>query len=61
MESDFKGELVPQEEEGITMVGFKGEEGIKEALKNTYGNIKLLFENLDMKSIASKTFYKKGG
>ena len=43
MESNFKGELVPQEEEGITMVGFRGEEGIKEALKNTYGNIKLFF------------------
>jgi 8-oxo-dGTP pyrophosphatase MutT (NUDIX family) len=49
MESNFKDELVPQEEEGITMVGFRGEEGIKEALKNTYGNIKLLFKNLAMK------------
>lgn len=45
MESDFKGDLVPQEEEGITLVGFKSEDEIKDVLKNTYGNIKLLFED----------------
>jgi len=35
--------LSPQREEGIEQVAFKDDIGIKEALKNTYENIKLLF------------------
>jgi len=43
MKTDFKGELIPQLEEDITEVVFKNEQETKEALENTYGNIKLLF------------------
>ena len=43
MKSSYKGELTPQEEEGITEVAFKDEHGTLKALENTYGNIKLLF------------------
>jgi len=43
MRTLFIGELIPQLEEGITKVVFKGKEEIKEALENTYKNIKLLF------------------
>ncbi len=43
MSSDFNGKLKPQIEEGITEVIFKNELETKEALKNTYQNIKLLF------------------
>jgi ADP-ribose pyrophosphatase YjhB (NUDIX family) len=46
MNTKFEGKLIPQLEEGITDVVFKSEDGVKEALKNTYGNIKLLFENM---------------
>ena len=44
MNSDFKGELIPQEEEGITEVVFKNKFQTEEALQNTYGNIRLLFD-----------------
>jgi 8-oxo-dGTP pyrophosphatase MutT (NUDIX family) len=43
MESDYKGKLKPQIEEGITEVIFKNKEETKLALTNTYENIKLLF------------------
>jgi 8-oxo-dGTP pyrophosphatase MutT (NUDIX family) len=43
MFSDYKGKLKPQTEEGITEVVFKDELETKEALENTYQNIKLLF------------------
>ena len=43
MQTDFDGELVPQLEEGITDVVFKNEIEVKEALENTYENIRLLF------------------
>ncbi len=36
--------LTPQLEEGITKVEFKNQEQTKVALKNTYANIKLVFE-----------------
>lgn len=39
-------ELIPQVEEGITKVMFKSTEDSKKCLKNTYGNIKLLLEQL---------------
>lgn len=38
--------LIPQEEEGITQVVFKSISASKECLTNTYGNIKLLLEQL---------------
>ena len=43
MTSDFDGQLIPQTEEGITDVGFKNEKEIEEALKNTFANIKLVY------------------
>jgi 8-oxo-dGTP pyrophosphatase MutT (NUDIX family) len=46
MNTNYSGSLKPQIEEGITDVVFKNKEEVKEAMKNTYGNIKLLFENM---------------
>ncbi|RPD99535.1 NUDIX domain-containing protein [Aureibaculum marinum] len=45
MFSDFKGKLVPQQEESITRVEWLNNLQIKEALTNTYENIKLLFKS----------------
>ena len=44
MRSNYEGALTPQLEEGITIAEFKDEENTKEALKNTYSNIHLVFE-----------------
>jgi len=44
MFSDFEGTPVGQENEGIEKVAWLNQEQIKEALKNSYENIKLLFE-----------------
>lgn len=44
MTSDYEKELIPQIKEGITAVGFKNESQIKEALQNTYANIKLVYD-----------------
>lgn len=44
MYSNYKGELVPQENEGITKVKWKGAKKTKKALKNSYRNIRILFE-----------------
>ncbi len=44
MHSNYIGKLKPQIEEGITDVVFKNQNEAEKALKNTYGNIKLLFE-----------------
>ena len=44
MTSDFDKQLVPQIEEGITEVGFKNQKEIDEALKNTFANIKLVYD-----------------
>jgi 8-oxo-dGTP pyrophosphatase MutT (NUDIX family) len=44
MQSDFEGSLQGQAEEGIEKVEWLNPEQIKEALKNSYENIKLLFE-----------------
>lgn len=43
MKTDFSGDLIPQDEEDIEVAVFKNENEIKNALKNTYENIKLLF------------------
>lgn len=42
MKTDFKGELFPQLNEGITKVQWLNEAKIKQAMKNSYANIKLL-------------------
>lgn len=44
MKSGFEGIPVPQENEGIEKVAWLNPEEVKEALKNSYENIKLLFE-----------------
>ena len=44
MISTYDGVLVPQANEGIEKVAWLNPEQIKEALKNSYENIKLLFE-----------------
>ncbi|MFN3757483.1 MAG: NUDIX hydrolase [Flavobacterium sp.] len=45
MKSYHKGPLVVQESEGIEEAVWKSKEQIKDALQNSYENIKLLFEN----------------
>lgn len=45
MSTSFKGDLVGNEEEGIAKVKWKGPKKIKEALENSYTNIKVLFED----------------
>jgi ADP-ribose pyrophosphatase YjhB (NUDIX family) len=44
MSSDYQKALTPQTEEGITQVAFKNEEEIKEIFKNTYENIKIVYD-----------------
>ncbi|MDG1698404.1 MAG: NUDIX domain-containing protein [Polaribacter sp.] len=44
MTSDYERELVPQIEEGITKVIFKNKKATNEALKNSYANIKLVYD-----------------
>ena len=44
MESDFQKNLKPQLEEGITQVLFKNADQVREAMKNTYANIKLVLD-----------------
>ncbi|WP_417353240.1 NUDIX hydrolase [Flavobacterium alkalisoli] len=44
MKTDYKGKLQAQENEGIEKVAWLNPEQIKEALTNSYENIKLLFE-----------------
>ena len=44
MSSNYDKELIPQLEEGITEVIFKNETDSKVALKNSYGNIKLVYD-----------------
>jgi len=45
MTTDFEGKLQGQAEEGIMKVKWKGSKKTKEALENSYFNIKLLFDN----------------
>ncbi len=47
MRTTFNGVLVPQLEEGITNAVFKNTNEVSDALKNSYGNIQLLFKVLD--------------
>jgi 8-oxo-dGTP pyrophosphatase MutT (NUDIX family) len=44
MRTNFEGTPIPQANEGIEKVAWLNPEQIKEALKNSYENIKLLFE-----------------
>lgn len=43
MKTGFKGELIPQKEEGITKVKWKSKTKIKKTLKKSYANIRELF------------------
>lgn len=54
MQSDFEGELQGQLEEGIEKVVWFRPDEIPDALKNSYENIKLLFEQ--EKSIHPNSF-----
>ena len=45
MSTDYKGKLVPEKSEGIKKVKWKGARKTKKALKNSYHNIKVLFED----------------
>ncbi|HEU4497468.1 MAG TPA: NUDIX domain-containing protein [Flavobacterium sp.] len=45
MKTSFDGVLLPQEEEGIEKAAWLNPDEIKEALQNSYENIKLLFES----------------
>ena len=42
MYSEYEGELIPQEKEGITKVKWIAETKLKKVLNNSYSNIKLL-------------------
>jgi 8-oxo-dGTP pyrophosphatase MutT (NUDIX family) len=44
MVTDYEGELFPQANEGIEKAVWLNPEQVKEALKNSYENIKLLFD-----------------
>lgn len=44
MSTDYSGKLIAQENEGITKVKWKGSKKTKKALKKSYANIRLLFE-----------------
>jgi len=44
MSSNYDKELTPQIEEGITAVNFKKESEINEILKNSYANIKIVYD-----------------
>jgi hypothetical protein len=43
MTTDYDGELIPEEKEGIKKVKWKDMEKAQKALKKSYANIKLLF------------------
>ncbi len=45
MHSNYKGKLIPQTEEGITNVLFKGKNDTEKALNNTYLNIRLVYDS----------------
>lgn len=47
MDTKFKGDLIPQKNEGITKVKWLSEEKIEKALENSYLNIKLLFHKAE--------------
>ena len=42
MYSDYEGELIPQEKEGITKAKWISETKLTKVLNNSYANIKLL-------------------
>lgn len=48
MKTDYSGPLEGQIEEGIEKVAWLNSEQIKDALTNSYENIKLLFENVEI-------------
>jgi 8-oxo-dGTP pyrophosphatase MutT (NUDIX family) len=48
MKTNYTGKLTGQENEGIEKVAWLNPDGIKEALGNSYDNIKLLFEGVEV-------------
>lgn len=48
MKTDYKGKLEGQLDEGIEKVAWLNPEQIREALTNSYENIRLLFENVEV-------------
>ena len=44
MKTDYDGELVGEQTEGIEKVKWKGPKKIRKALENSYLNIRILFE-----------------
>ncbi|MHC5309364.1 NUDIX hydrolase [Myroides sp. LJL116] len=48
MTSDFQGELIAQSEEGIEQVKWKSVKQIHKAMDNTYENIRLIIDGLDI-------------
>ncbi|MDT7829660.1 NUDIX hydrolase [Pricia sp. S334] len=44
MRTEYSGKLKPEKKEGIVKVKWKGPKKIRKALKNSYTNIKILFE-----------------
>ncbi len=44
LHTDYTGELTPQADEGIDQVAWLNPDQVRDALKNSYENIKLLFE-----------------
>lgn len=49
MNTNFKEELIPQLEEGITKVEFKEKNEVSKILDNSYANIKLVYESYQKK------------
>ena len=45
MSTSYSGNLIPEKSEGIVKVRWKGTRKIKKALRNSYMNIKILFED----------------
>lgn len=45
MVTDYAGELIPEENEGITKAKWKSKKKAKKALKKSYANIRLLFSD----------------
>ena len=48
METNYSGELIPQEEEGIQKAEWKTKEDVPHLFENAYANIKLLWEKADL-------------
>lgn len=59
MYSEYEGELIPQQNEGIKKVKWKNFEKSKKALQDSYENIKLLFPKEYLAPISTKDIEKE--